>query len=328
MRVKTLQFFVRYGLFVAFLVMVLFFSITQERFMTAGNLRTILLLESVTMIAALPVAMLLLSGGVDFSIGSILGLCVVVGGRLMADFGIPPAAAILLILAFALCIGAINGYLAAYLQFSPIIVTIGMMFFLRGVGFLLNAGRIRGGFGDAFAIIGRGRFNLLDIPVPVVIAAVFSLICYQMWYRTQWGRHGHAGGINLEAAFAAGINVKRYQMSLYMLTALAAGVGAIIQLSRLNSAPPVTGQDFELVVLTAVLLGGIAFSGGGGQLSGVIIGVLFIGTLGNGLVQSGVDPNWVRVTNGLVLIASAGVQVLFEKYGQLQASLMPEGGTT
>ena len=300
---------VRYGLAALFVSMCVFLGLTRNNFATDGNIRTILLTSAVAVIIAVPLGMLLQSGGIDFSVGSTLGVSVVAGGRFMADYGWNPLVASIAVIALAAAIGAINGLLCARWKFSPIVVTIGMLFLLRGVAFVLSGSEVRRSFGRSFSYLGRSRWVVLDIPTPVLVAALWSGILLTLWYRTTWGRHAHAGGIDEEASIQAGIAVDRVRFRFYVLTAVAAAIGGLIQLSRLDSAPPVTGQNLELEVLTAVLLGGVAFAGGFGSVANVILGVLFLNVLGNGLIQYRVDPNWSRVVEGAVLVASAGFQI-------------------
>ncbi|WP_420622271.1 ABC transporter permease subunit [Candidatus Poriferisodalis sp.] len=301
--------------------MCIFLSATRDNFLTGTNIRTILLTSAVSAIIAVPLGMLLQAGGVDFSVGSTLGIAVILGGRFMSDYGWHPLIACLAVIGVCVGIGAFNGVLCARLRLSPVVVTIGMLFLLRGLTFVLNAGNVRRSFGRGFSYLGRSHWVVLDIPTPVLVAAVWSTALLVLWYRTRWGRHAHAGGIDEDAAVFAGIDVVRSRTSLYTLTAVAAGIGGLIQLSRLDSAPAATGVNLELEVLTAVLLGGVAFSGGFGSAANVLVGVVFLTTLGNGLIQYRVDPNWTRVVEGAVLVASAAFQVAIVKAARRRRSV-------
>ena len=300
---------IRYGLIAALIVLGAFLSLTRDTFLTSTNIWTMLLTSAVSIIIAVPLGMLLQTGGVDFSVGSALGLAVVVGGRFMADFGwhpLPACAAVLVVLGG---VGAFNGALCARWNLSPVVVTIGMLFLLRGLAFVLTGSEVRRDFGRGFSYLGRSRTVLLDVPTPVLVAAVWSGVLLVLWYRTRWGRRAHACGAAEEAAVAVGIDVAKSRLSLYVLVSVGAGIVGLIQLSRLDSAPAVTGQNLELEVLTAVLLAGVAFTGGHGSAANVITGVLFLTVLGNGLIQYRVDTDWSRVVEGAVLVSSAGFQV-------------------
>ena len=317
-RPDLLSLALRYGLIAAFALLFAFLAVTRDNFFTAGNIRTMLLTSAVSVIVAIPMAMVLQSGGVDFSVGSALGLAVVLGGRFMADYGWSPLIASAAVLAILALIGATTGHLCARWRLSPVVVTIGMLFLLRGVAFVLNGSETRRGFGRGFSYLGRSRWVVLDIPTPVLVAAAWAIVLLVLWFRTRWGRHAHASGAEEDAASDVGINVGRSRHSVYVLTAVGAGIGGLIQLSRLDSAPPVTGANLELEVLTAVLLAGVAFSGGLGSAANVITGVLFLTVLGNGLIQYRVDTNWTRVVEGAVLVASAAFQVALVRAARRQ----------
>ena len=309
---------IRYGLIAALVVLGAFLALTRDTFLTVTNIQTMLLTSAVSIIVAVPLGMLLQTGGVDFSVGSALGLAVVVGGHFMADFGWHPllaCAAVMVILGF---VGAFNGTLCARWHLSPVVVTIGMLFLLRGVAYVITGSEISHDFGRGFSYLGRSRTVLFDIPTPVLVAAIWSGVLLVLWYRTRWGRHAHACGAGEEAAVAVGINVTRSRLSLYVLVSVGAGIGGLIQLSRLDSAPAVTGQNLELEVLTAVLLAGVAFMGGHGSAANVITGVLFLTVLGNGLIQYRVDTDWSRVVEGAVLVSSAAFQVAIVRAARRQ----------
>lgn len=300
---------VRNGIVAALVLEILFFAIFTDRFLTFSNLRLVLLQSSVIMILAVPSAILLMAGYVDFAIGSITGLCAVLLGKFLgASIGIVPA--ILLVVGIAIVIGLLQGFLAAPLGFSPIVVTLGFFVGLRGLTFVVSDGRTTSRFGDTFAIIGRGNVRVLEVPVPVAIAVVTLVIGAIFLYRTRWGRYVVAIGVNSTAAFRAGIRIKLIPMLLYVGTAVGSAVAAMILVSRLDAAPPLLGEGLELNVLSAVLLGGVAFGGGRGSLLGVIAGVLFIGLLNNGLLLLGVAPFWFRVSSGVALIVAAGIDAL------------------
>lgn len=307
------MFLARNGILVALVVLMAFFALTTDIFLTWANLQLILLQSAIVAIVAVPSAILLLSGYVDFSVGSTLGLSAVILGQLLgAGYSIPVACA--LALAVALLVGAVSGYLSTYLEFSPIVVTLGMFAAVRGLALVVSAGKSTSGFGNTFALIGRGRVIGLDVPVPVVIAAVVFLLGAIFLYKTARGRHVLALGSNVEASYQVGININLLPMLLYMATSLSAGLGAIVLVSRLDAAPPTIGENLEMSVLTAVLLGGVAFGGGRGSLTGVAAGVVFIGVMHNGLLLLGVPPFWLRVSSGVALVVAASLDAFTTRF--------------
>ena len=298
----------RNGIVGALVVEIVFFAIFSDRFLTISNFRLVLLQTAVIATLAIPSALLLMAGYVDFAIGSITGLCAVLLGRLLGSMEVVPA--LMIVVLIGLAVGAGQGILSAPMGFSPIVVTLGFFTGVRGLVFVLSDGRTTSGFGDTFAIIGRGRVRWLEIPVPVAIAAVTVLLGAIFLYKTRWGRYVVAIGVNARAAFRAGIRIKAMPVFLYMATGAGSAVGAMILVSRLDAAPPLTGEGLELNVLSAVLLGGVAFGGGRGSLIGVIAGVLFVGLLNNGLLLFGVAPFWFRVSAGAALVVAAGLDTI------------------
>lgn len=310
----------RNGIVGALILEIVVFSMIAERFLTVSNLRLILIQTAAILILAVPSAILLLSGYVDFAIGSIVGLCAVVLGRLLAG-GMSVMSACATILFLALGIGLLQGSLVTYFKMPTFVVTLGAFTALRGLAFVVNDGRITNRYGNTFAIIGRGLVRGLEIPVPVAIGVVILLLGALFLYQTRWGRYVKAIGINPTAAYRAGIRIKLIPTLLYGATAVAAAIGAMVIVSRLDSAPPTLGEGLELNVLSAVLLGGVAFSGGRGNLLGVFAGVLFIGVLNNGLLLFGIQPFWFRVSAGAALVVAAGLDAVTRRIEEKRAGI-------
>lgn len=299
-----------YGLLAALGILVVALAITEPRFRTSDNVLTILDQSSVVMVVAVPFAILLIARYIDLSVGSAIAVAGVVGARVMTS-GPGTLAGILIVLAVGLLVGVFNGVLCTYLRFSPIVVTLGMLGTLRGLAFVLqdDSGASEG-LAHGFKYLGQGRLELLDIPIKVLVALAVLAIGSLFLYRTRKGRHTQAMGANPAASFLVGIKVERTALALYVALGLAVGLAALITISDLDSGPPDVANGFELTVLTAVLLGGVAFTGGRGSMFGVTLGVLFIHVLANGFTLWGLSTDAVRVANGLVLVAAAGLQSL------------------
>ncbi|TIN95531.1 MAG: ABC transporter permease [Mesorhizobium sp.] len=314
------------GLFFALLALVILFSVTTQHFATAANARVILMQVALVGIMAVPAAMLILSGYVDLSVGGIMVLSAVVFGMCMqAGTGLPVAIAA----AFAAAItwGLFNAVSITVWAFSPIVVTLGGLVGARGLAQFLTQGMTNFGFGPQFALLGNG--TLLSMPVPVVIFAVIFLAGLHVWYRTPYGRHMMATGGAQEAAKALGIRTVAIPFWLYTMSAATAALCGLISASQLDSAAITIGTGAELDVLTGVLLGGVAFSGGRGSLFGVLYGVLFIGALRNGLVQINVSAYFHQFSVGLALIFAAGLDILYQRLERLRtarAAVAPHGG--
>lgn len=315
--VRSRAWMYRNGIVGALLLEILFFWSRSDRFLTTDNFRLILLQVAVIGIVAVPSGLLLLSGYIDFSVGSTLGLSAVVLGTQMEN-GTHAVLAAAIALAVGGAVGAAQGFLATWMRFPPIIVTLGFFTAIRGLTFVVSDGKLSSGFSSQFATIGQDNLPGTSIPIPVVIAAGLFVLGGLFHIKTRWGRYVVALGVNADAARRAGISPYRIPFILYVVTGLVSALGAIVLVSRLNSAPPTLGEGTEIDVLSAVLLGGVAFGGGKGNLLGVAAGVVFIGILNNGLLLMGADPFWVRVSAGAALVAAAALDA-FSKYAERRA---------
>ena len=305
----------RNGLFFALAILIAIFSFASPRFFTLSNFKIILLQMSVVGIIAVPGAMLVLSKYVNLSVGGLAVLAAVVFGQAMAA-KVDLFVAVGLGLAAGTAWGALNGYLIAYLEFSPVIVTLGGLAGARGLAELITHGFTVFGFGPRFALLGNG--SVLSVPIPVwIFAGVFAAGLY-VWYEMPYGRHMVAIGAAKEAAHALGLRVKRIPFVLYLVSGLSASVGGLIIASELDGAAVSIGSGTELDVLTGILLGGVSFTGGRGSLFGVLFGVLFIGVLGNGLVQINISPYFQQLAVGMALVFAAALDILYQRLERVQ----------
>ncbi len=269
-------------------------------------------------IIAVPGAMLIISGYIDLSVGSTLALGGVAAGTIMAGGG-TPVFAVLAALGVGALVGLVNAIASPLLGLSAFITTLGTLTAVRGVAQLVSPLGANN-FGEAFTYLGVGTF--LAIPLAVWIAAALLILGALFLTVTPAGRHVYAIGVNRQAAHLSGVNVTRLPFLLYLASGAAAGLAGAITVARLNSAPAgQLGVGFELTVLTAILLGGVALTGGEGNMLGVLVGVLFLGVLNNSLVQLGVTSFWQNVASGLALIAAIGIGLLTHRLrGRLQAA--------
>lgn len=294
--------------------MVVVFSSMSGAFLTTSNLTVILQSVAVVGIIAVPAAMLLLCGYVDLAVGSIAVLAAICFGRFAGSM--PVELAFVLALLVGAGWGAVSGFLICYLDFSPIVVTLGGLAGARGLAELINNSSTKSGFGELFVRLGNDY--ILGIPLPVYLLGVAFLVGAYFWYAAPGGRHMMAIGANRDAARSLGVAVRRIPWSLYVASGTAAALGGLIVASQLDSASLSIGNGLELQVLTAVLLGGVAFTGGRGNLVGVLAGVLFIGTLQNGLVVINISPFLLGVVTGLALVFAAGLEVLYQRLDRIQ----------
>lgn len=262
---------------------IIIFTVLTSRFLTVANFTNIAVQSSIIGIVSVAFGLLLITGYIDLSVGSTLAFTAVVAGNLL-DGGHPAVVAVLGALAAGALVGAVNGFLTAYLGLAAIIVTLGSLTAVRGlaIGQSLNT---PGGFDDAFRVFGVGKVG--PVPVPVLIVTLVFLIGGFVLKSTVFGRHAYAVGVNAEAAYLAGIKVRSIPFWLYVAVGVAAAIGGIITAARIDASPGGTiGNGFEMGVLTAVLLGGISFGGGRGGVFGILLGVAFMAILQNGLTTA------------------------------------------
>lgn len=302
------QLVVRNALVLALVVMMVVFGLLSPFFWTVGNLRNVALQSAILGLVAVTGALVILTGYLDLAVGSTLALGAVVAGVLMTRAGVDPAIAIVAAVAAGAIVGTTQGFLTCYLSFSPIIVTLGMLTIVRGLAFFITPDPVYD-FPEAFNVLGQG--SLGGVPIPVVFAAGAFVLGVVFLTTMPSGRHVYAIGVNREASYLTGIPIRGLPFILYVISGASAAFGGVLMAARLNSAPPGTlGSGFELSVLTAVLLGGIAFTGGRGSIGGVLVGVIVLGVLQNGLVLLNVDYFGQLVAQGGALIVAATLDVI------------------
>ncbi|MEI5682716.1 ABC transporter permease [Mesorhizobium sp. CGMCC 1.15528] len=292
-------------LVVALVVMMLVFSSQSSAFFTLSNFEVIVTNYAAVGVVAAAMTLLVISGNVDLSVGSNIGLSGMVTALSITNFGLSAGMAVAAGIATGAGIGVINGLLCGVLGFNAIIVTLGMLALLRGVTLLFNSTEVYG-LGETFFWIGNG--DLLGIPVLLwAVVLAFGAVAL-VTSTTIWGRYIYAVGINRQAAFLAALPVRSLLLSLHIATGAAAGLAGILLAGRLDGASPGSlGLQLEMQVLTIVLLGGVAFAGGRGRVFGVITAWLFLGVLDNGLTLLNVPPFVQLVASGLALVFAASL---------------------
>jgi ribose transport system permease protein len=308
------------GIFFAFVLLCAFFALSDSTFYQWSNLSLILLQISVVGIVAVPQAMLILTGNVDLAVGSVMVLAAMVFGSLMKS-DVPLGLAIAAAIGVAVAWGFVTGLLVAYLGLSPIVVTLGGLAGARGLAELISYAQTTYDFGPTFAKLGNGRW--FELKVPVYLLIITFAIGFLVWFFMPHGRHMTAVGADRSAAHAMGVPVRRIVLTLYVCSGIAAGLAGLIVTSQVDAATLSIGQGMELRVITAVMLGGVAFTGGRGSLVGVLFGVGFIGVLTNGLILLNINQFWSNVVIGLALVAAAGLDVLYRRLESM-AILTPD----
>lgn len=298
------------GVGAALVILIVFLAATQENFLTYANAMNILRTNSVLFVIAVGLTFVIISGGLDLSVGSMTAL----GGVFLASMlssGIPALLAVLLTILACMVLGAvINGGLIAFGGFNFFVVTLAMLELFRGAALVLSNGIPKSTIAHPLIqTLGDGSIN--GFPIPVLIAIACGIIGFIVLRWTRFGRSVYAVGGNATAARLAGVNVARVRFAVYAIAALSAGIAAILLTGRLTSSQPVSGaQGLELSAAAAVLLGGASFSGGSGNIGGTAIGVLFLGVVANGITLAGVPSYWQGIATGVVLVAAIALDRL------------------
>jgi ribose/xylose/arabinose/galactoside ABC-type transport system permease subunit len=288
----------RWGLVLTLLIFGVVLSLASPRFLTPGNLINVVRQTSVNGIIAVGMTLVILSGGIDLSVGSILALTGVVAASLVTSGQAPPLA-MFSAPALGFALGALNGMAVAYLRIPPFIATLGMMTIARGLALSYTQGRPITGFPDAFRWLGAGWVGPFPVPV-LVMALVFGFGGILLQF-TVWGEHLLAIGNNPTAARAAGIPVARHLVLTYALSGGLAALAGLILIGRLDSAPPTLGIGYEFDAIAAVVIGGTSLAGGEGWLGGTLIGALLIGMLNNGINLLNIPSFYEQVFKGGVI---------------------------
>lgn len=307
----------RYPLIPVIIAMAIGFEAVTGSFVGSQNLLGIATDSATLAIVAIPSALLVISGYLDLSVGSTYALGAVAAGWLASEHGGSLLTCVLLSLLAGLAVGAVNGFLCCVVGLSPFIVTLGTLTAVRGLAQQFAPLPLTS-FGDSFAWLGGAK--VAGLPSPVVIALLVVLVAGAVLALTPVGRHIYAIGVSREAAYLSGVRVRTVPFALFLATGACAALAGAIKASVLGAVQSGTaGSGFELAVLTAVLVGGVALTGGSGTLFGVVLGVAFLGILQNGLTLVGVPTFWQQVAQGLALVVAAALAYLAPRLEALAA---------
>jgi ribose transport system permease protein len=289
------------GIIIGFLVLCAVFAWLNPAFMRVDNLLDVAQQSSITAVLAIGMTLVIITAGIDLSVGSIVAVSAYLTADLMArDVAMPLA--IMAGLGCGLLAGALNGVLITKGKLPPFIVTLGTMSLLRGLVLVYSQGTPVYGVPPGFKSLIAGR--LLGVPIPVLIATVIAILAHLALQYTPFGQQVIAIGGNEEAARLSGINVHRRLISVYMISGLLAGVAALILTGRLGAAEPISGTGYELNAIAAAVMGGASLSGGQGSILGTVVGALIMGSLQNGLTLNNVPSFYQQVAVGAVIIVA------------------------
>lgn len=292
-----------FGALIALFVLVVLIGIISPEFRTIGNFLSLLRQSSVNGLIAFGMTCVILTGGIDLSVGSVLALSTALCAGMIAR-GIPAGAAMAASLIIGTAFGVVSGILVTKGRLQPFIATLITMTVFRGITMIYMDGRPISNLGDSFWLKFVGKGNLFGIPFPVIIfLTVFALLFFVL-ERTTFGRRIYATGSSEKAAKLAGVNIDRTKLATYAISGCMSALSGIILLSRLNSAQPTLGSGYELDAIASVALGGTSMNGGRGRIWGTFVGVLIIAVLNNGLNILGVSSYWQDVVKGIVILCA------------------------
>ena len=285
------------GLVLLFIVI----AALNDRFISPSNLSNLLRQVSINALISFGMTFVILTGGIDLSVGSILALSSALLASMITS-GMNPEMAVIVAAVIGLGLGVVNGIIVAYGKVAPFIATLATMTIYRGATLVYTNGNPISGLSDDPIFMGLGQGDIAGVPVPAILMLIAFLVLLFILNKTPLGRQTYAVGGNEKVSFIAGIKINRVKIVSYAITGLLCALAGAVLTSRLNSAQPTAGMGYELDAIAAVVLGGISLSGGKGRITGTLIGALIIGTLNNGLNILNVSSFYQQVVKGIVIL--------------------------
>jgi ribose/xylose/arabinose/galactoside ABC-type transport system permease subunit len=309
---RIVAFVNRYAIAVVLLVLVVLLELFVPSFRSIGNVQNILLQTSINSLLAIGATLTILTGGIDLSVGSIVGLTGIVAALLGKNPGGGPfVTALMAGIAAGLSLGAINGGLVAFVRIPPFVVTLGMMSIARSLAFVLSQGQPISDLSNEFLALGQG--NLLGVPYAIIISVVAFVVFGIVLARTRFGRYIYAVGGNEEAARVSGVDTRMVKLAVYSLSGLLAGLGGVVLSARATAGISTNGEGYELTAIAAAVIGGTSLSGGRGSLLGTVAGVLIIGIMVNSLDLLNISPFYQGLIQGTIIIGAVAIDALVNR---------------
>jgi putative xylitol transport system permease protein len=305
-RVSTkskLAWLTQYGIIIAFLLLCVALTFLNKYFLTSENITNILLQTSINGILAMGMTLVILTGGIDLSVGSVLAFSSIVAATFVTgDNPQSPVVALLVGMVVGGILGLVNGCIIAYLRIPPFVATLGMLSVARGLTYAYTGGMPVPNLSESFLNVGEG--SVLGVPLPILIFILIFAILWVVLNHTPYGRTVYAVGGNAKSARTAGIRTRRVTASVYVIAGVLAGLGGLILTARTSSALPQAGVSYELDAIAAVVIGGTSLSGGVGSITGTLLGALIIGTINNGLDLLGVSSAYQQIVKGCIIVVA------------------------
>ncbi len=309
---KLMKLLLDYGIVVLFVLLVIVLSITTPSFMSRANVINVLLQSSIMSVIAIGMTFVIITGGIDVSVGSILAISSATGVGLIKLAGAPWWVGMTAMILTGVFIGAVNGVSVAYLKMPPFLVTMSMMAIGRGLTLVLSGGKSWYNLPSQFGFVNSAK--VLGLPILIILVVALYVIATIILETTVFGRKLYAVGGNPEAARISGINVAVITTAAYMISGLTTGIASLLQTARLNSFWAEMGTGFELRAIAAVVIGGTSLVGGVGTLWGTFVGVLLLGVINNALNLLGVPSNWQDVARGGIIFIAVMLDTLRTRF--------------
>jgi ribose transport system permease protein len=298
---------VRNSMVFVLLIVIFYFSVKNDGFMTLPNLRTIMIAAAPFALITLGQTLVILTGGIDLSVGSIIALSAMTGAKIVVDHPTQFWFAVFAAIFVGFVAGMVNGLVVSYLNVTPFVATLGMLTIASGLAYVIGQGAPINGLPEKWGTIANSKFLGFQTPVYVMLAG-FVILAIVM-SRTSFGLRIYAVGGNRTAAEVAGVNPRRILLSVYCISGTLAGISGVILSSRVISGPPNLGVGYELSAIAAVVIGGASLLGGRGTIWGSLLGLFLIQTLNNGLDILIIPAYWQRVISGVLIIAAVTVDM-------------------
>jgi ribose transport system permease protein len=308
------------GLVAALFIMIAIFALIDPIYLSPGNLLDIVDQSTINGLLALGITFVIITGGIDLSIGSSMAITIVCVGLLLTKYGMNPLLAIVLGLLIGALVGMFNGFLVTKVQLQPFIATLATMSAFRGVAYIITNGWPVLGVPEGFRAMMDGNI-LGGFPISILILVSFAIIGHILLKYTRFGTFVYAIGGNEEATRLSGVNVDFNKIMTYAICGVAAALAGMVMLARLGTGEPAAGQGYELNAIAAAAIGGTSLAGGKGSIIGTLLGVLILSALKTGLVVVGVDSFWQYIATGAIIAVAAYFEILQGKFGSLKKKL-------
>ena len=301
----------RYGIFLVFLAICVILSFLSPAFLTVRNALNVFRQVSITGIIGVGMTFVILTGGIDLSVGSLLALAGVLAAGLQIPHGAGPFLMVVLPIVVVTCLGMLVGFIISKFKVPPFVATLGMMSAARGMTLIYTDGYPISGLSRSFRVLGSGMVG--PVPVPIIIYVFVVVVGAIVLSQTKFGRYVYAIGGNEEAVRLSGIPTSRYKMIIYGISAFTAALSGVILAARLSSGQPTAGEGYELDVIAAVVIGGTSLQGGRGSVFGTFIGALLIGVLTNGFNLMNISPFYQQFVKGVIIVAAVIMEQMRSK---------------